>query len=108
MNILFDENHSVFAQQVSTQSLSDCQVNIVPSLAAARTCLASGIFDVMSVDHDLNGGKGVEFVRELRDGGNPVRLIGVSAHDDGNDALRNAGVDAICGRMKFDRIRELI
>jgi len=108
MKILFVENHSVFAQQVSTQFLSDCQVNVVPGLAAARTCLAADIFDVVLVDYDLDDGMGVELVRELRDGGNPVRIIGVSARDEGDDSLRKAGVGAICSKMEFDRIRELI
>jgi DNA-binding response OmpR family regulator len=108
MKILFVENHSVFAQQVTTCFLSDFQVTIVPSLSAARAKLQKGGYELVLVDYDLDDGKGAELVRELRESGKRMRIIGVSARDAGNDELLKAGADAICSKMKFDRIRELI
>ena len=108
LKILFIENHSVFAQQAKIHFLSEHQVTVVPSLMMARSELASSQFDLLLVDYDLDDGKGEEFVRELREAGNKIRIIGVSAREEGNAALRQAGVDAICSKMEFDRIQELI
>jgi DNA-binding response OmpR family regulator len=108
MKILFVENHSVFAQQVITHILSAHQVTVVPSLSEARLSLAAKQFDLLLVDYDLDDGKGEELVRELRTAGNKIRIVGVSAREEGNAALLHAGVDAICSKMEFDRIQELI
>jgi len=77
MKILFVENHSIFASQVATQFLSVHQVTIVPSLSAARDIIKRTNYDLLLVDYDLDDGKGEEFVRELRDAGSAVRIIGV-------------------------------
>jgi len=108
LKILFIENHSVFAQQAKIYFLSEHQVTVVPSLATARSKLATDKFDLMLVDYDLDDGKGEELVRELREAGNKIRIIGVSAREEGNVALLQAGVDAICSKMEFDRIQKLI
>jgi DNA-binding response OmpR family regulator len=108
LRILFIENHSVFAQQAKIHFLSEHEVTVVPSLLGARAELASSRFDLLLVDYDLDDGKGEELVRELREAGNKIRIFGVSAREEGNAALRQAGVDAICGKMEFDRIQELI
>ena len=108
LKILFVENHSVFAQQAKIHFLSEHQVTIVPSLTTARSALANDQFDLVLVDYDLDDGKGEELVREIRETGNQIRLIGVSAREEGNAALLRAGVDAICGKMEFDLIKTLI
>ena len=108
MKILFIENHSIFAKQVTTQFLPTHEVTVVTSLTEARSSLASKRFDLMLVDYDLDDGKGAELVRELRGVGNTIRIIGVSAREEGNVALRQAGVDAICSKMEFNRIQEFI
>jgi DNA-binding response OmpR family regulator len=108
MKILFVENHSIFAQQVTMSFLSAHQVTVVPSLAMARSKLAGDKFDLLLVDYDLDDGKGEELVSELRKSGNKFRTIGVSAREEGNTALLRAGVDAICNKMNFDRIQELL
>ena len=41
VNILYLENHAVFADQVTRQFLSAHHVTVVPSLAAARSLLAN-------------------------------------------------------------------
>ena len=108
MKILFVENHSIFAQQAITHFLSAHQVTVVPSLSMARSSLTANRFDLLLVDYDLDDGKGEELVRELREAGNKIRIVGVSAREEGNAALLHAGVNAICSKMEFNRIQELI
>ena len=108
MKILFVENHSIFAQQAIIHFLSVHQVTVVPNLSMASSSLAANQFDLMLVDYDLDDGKGEELVRELRKAGNKIRIVGVSAREEGNAALLRAGVDAICSKMEFNRIQELI
>jgi DNA-binding response OmpR family regulator len=108
MKILLVENHAVFAQQVATHFLSAHEVTTVPSLSMARSSLAAKQFDVLLVDYDLDDGKGEELVRELRKAGNKIRIIGVSAREEGNVALLQAGVNVICSKMEFNRIQDFI
>src|SRR5262245_34583199 len=107
MKILFVENHSVFAQQVVGCFLSAHDVAVVPSLADARHRLASDQYDVVIVDYDLDDGKGDTLVRELRGAGRKIRILGVSAREEGNEALLRAGADAVCSKMDFNRIQDL-
>jgi len=108
MKILFVENHPVFVQQVTTLFLAKHQVTVVPSLSGARASLAAQKYDLLLVDYDLDDGKGEELVRELRASDSDIRIIGVSARDEGNESLLKAGANAICSKMDFDRIEELI
>ena len=108
MKILFVENHSVFAAQVTMHFLPRHEVTVVPSLAEARSSIASSRYDLLLVDYDLDDGKGEELVRELRNARNTIRIVGVSAREEGNAALRQAGVDAVCNKMEFNRIQEFI
>jgi len=50
MRILYVENHAVFAASVVGQFLSQHNVTVVPSLAAARQALATDNFDLLLVD----------------------------------------------------------
>lgn len=108
VNILYLENHAVFAQQVVQQFLSAHRVTVVPSLLAARSAIASGGFDLVLSDYDLDDGKGEEFVRECRATQPRLPIIAVSSHDEGNAALVAAGASAVCGKMQFDRIQQVI
>ena len=108
MNILYIENHAIFADNVTRQFLSQHTVTIVPSLSAARRALAANIFDLLLVDYDLDDGKGDALVKELRTTDDSIVIIGVSSHEDGNTALRRAGATTICSKMQFDRIQGVI
>lgn len=108
MNILYLENHAVFAQQVTRQFLSAHRVTVVPSLTAARNALAAGSFDLVLSDYDLDDGKGADFVRECRASHPHIPVIAVSSHDEGNAALLAAGACAVCGKMHFDQIQQII
>jgi len=108
MNILHLENHAVFAEQVTCQFLQAHRVTVVPSLAAARSALASGGFDLVFSDFDLDDGKGETFVRECRAAYPCAPIIAVSSHGAGNAALVAAGASEVCGKMEFDRIEQVI
>ena len=108
MKILFVENHSIFADQVIRCFLSAHQGTVVPGLAVARNKLAVETYDVLLVDYDLDDGKGAELVQEVRMNGSAVRIIGVSAREEGNEALTQAGADAVCSKHNFDRIQSFI
>lgn len=108
MNILFLENHAIFAQQVTRQFLSAHRVTVVPSLSAARSAFASGGFDLVFSDYDLDDGKGEEFVRECRTTHPQLPIIAVSSHEMGNAALVRAGASAVCSKMEFHRIQQVI
>jgi CheY-like chemotaxis protein len=108
VNILYLENHAVFAEQVTRQFLATHRVTVVPSITAARSALASGSFDLILSDYDLDEGKGEEFVRECRAGSPRLPIIGVSSHEAGNAALLRAGASAVCSKMEFDRIGQVI
>ena len=108
VNILYLENHAVFAEQVTREFLREHRVTIVPSLAAARTALVMGDFDLVLSDYDLDDGKGEEFVRECRAARLRLPIIAVSSHEAGNAALVAAGASAVCSKMQFDRIRQVI
>ncbi len=58
-------------------------------------------------DYDRDDGKGDEFVRRAR-ATFAGRIVAISSHQRGNDALRAAGADACCSKMDFDRINELL
>ncbi len=108
MKILYVENHAVFAAQVSQQFLSAHMVRVVPTLAAARDALGGDNYDLLITDYDLDDGKGDELVRACRILRPGLKIIAGSAHEAGNSALVKAGASAVCGKMEFDRIAEVI
>src|ERR1051326_8851253 len=108
LNILYLENHAVFAAQVTQQFLSAHDVTVVPSLSMAGKVWDSQPFDLVLVDYDLDDGKGGDFVHVLRAKAPRVPIIGVSSHQEGNDVLLSAGASAICSKMDFDNIGSVI
>jgi DNA-binding NarL/FixJ family response regulator len=107
-NILYLENHAVFAEQVTRKFLSNHKVTVVPSLTAARRALDTTSFDLIFSDYDLDDGKGDEFVRECRIKHPDLHVVAVSSHDAGNSALLQAGATVVCGKMEFDQIERVI
>jgi DNA-binding NarL/FixJ family response regulator len=108
MKILYLENHAIFARQVISQFLKTHAVTVVPTLAAAREGLASETFDLVLSDYDLDDGKGDDFVRECRVTHPDLPIVAVSSHEAGNAALMRAGASAVCSKMEFQRIEEVI
>jgi CheY-like chemotaxis protein len=108
VKILFIENHAIFAKTVINQFLSGHVVTVVPGLAAARTTLESATFDLILIDYDLDDAKGDALISELRSARKTIPILGVSAHEAGNSALLRAGAAAVCSKMHFDRIQDVI
>jgi DNA-binding response OmpR family regulator len=108
MRILWIENHPRFARYAGREFLRDHAVVVVPSLAAARAAMAAESFDVVLIDYDLEDGKGDELVREARQLPHRPALVATSAHEAGNNALMEAGADAVCGKLEFGRIRDVL
>lgn len=108
MQLLWVENHAGFARVAGRQFLAAHEVTVVTSLAAARSALAAGPFDVVLLDYDLDDGKGAEligFIGELP--GAPV-VVAASAHEEGNQALLAAGADAVCAKSRFADIERVL
>lgn len=61
-------------------------------------------FDVVLVDYDLDDGKGDDLVRELMSRVTRPEIIGISARPEGNAALRAAGADAVCSKLRFSEV----
>jgi CheY-like chemotaxis protein len=108
MQVLWVENHAVFARLAGRQFLSGHSITVVPSLAEARQALGGQDFDVVLLDYDLDDGKGVSLVPFVRQRpGRPV-VIAASAHEAGNEALLQAGADAVCAKARFAMIEAVI
>ena len=58
MKILFVENHARFARIVIALFLSEHDVEVQPSVAGALQSLRDKSFDAVSIDYDLDDGKG--------------------------------------------------
>jgi CheY-like chemotaxis protein len=107
-DILYLENHAVFAEQVTQQFLAGHRITVVPSLSAARQALKTSHFDLVFSDYDLDDGKGDEFVRESVISRPNIPIVAVSSHEAGNSALLQAGAAAVCSKMEFNRIGQVI
>ena len=107
MRILLVENHGEFIAVVVPTFLSEHEVTVVSSCAAARAALSAGAYDAVLVDYDLDDGKGVELVRWLSSGG-AAPAIAISSHDAGNEALAAAGAIAVCAKLHFASIGDVL
>lgn len=100
--ILYVEDHQVFAQNVMTMLLSDHDIDWVENIEAAKQAWThnNGGYALVLCDYDLPDGKGTEFVRWLRQQDQHIHIIANSAHDAGNQKLIEAGATTICSKMK--------
>src|SRR5580700_7082828 len=108
MTILWVENHAQFARIATRQFLTAHTITVVPSLATARAALAGNEFSVVMIDYDLEDGKGDELVREVRQLPNCPWVLATSSHDEGNCLLIPAGAHAVCSKMQFSLIAEVL
>jgi catechol 2,3-dioxygenase-like lactoylglutathione lyase family enzyme len=108
LKILFVDNHARFAGITARTFLSAHDVTIVSDMEAARQELATGSFDIMLVDYDLDDGQGADLVLEVAPLANRPAIIATSAHAPGNQALLEAGADAICSKMEFKKIEAVM
>jgi DNA-binding NarL/FixJ family response regulator len=108
MNLLWVENHPQFARIAARQFLAGHDVTVVPSLAEARAALSGRSFDIVLIDFDLDDGKGEALVRELCSAPGRPWVVATSSHEAGNRALVEAGADAVCSKLQFARIGEVL
>lgn len=108
MRILLVENHAVFAETVARMFLAEHEVVTVPSISGARDALRTQAFEAVLVDYDLDDGKGDVLVRDLRGASFKGRIIGISGREAGNEALLAAGAHAVCSKLRFHTIREIL
>lgn len=108
MKILFVENHEAFSKAVTKEFLHEHEVIVVVSNKEAISVFRSDIFDLVLSDYDLDDGKGDQVVSEIREVNSNIPIIAVSSHDEGNNAMLAAGANAICGKMKFRNINQVI
>ncbi len=108
MRILFIENHKYFSTTVTEQFLNDHKVTVTPTMARARNLMRDQRFDLVLVDFDLDDGKGAEIVSEITSSDPRPKIIATSSHEYGNTMILEAGADAVCSKMNFDQIREII
>lgn len=108
MKLLYVEDHPQFSALVTRTFLAAHEVTIAPTLTAARNALATGRFDVVLLDYDLEDGKGTELAEELRHASVRPLMVAASSHAMGNERLLQAGADAVCSKMEFARIEEIL
>jgi DNA-binding response OmpR family regulator len=108
VRILFVENHARFARVVIAEFLSGHEVTVAPTLFLARSAIQSERSDVILLDYDLDDGKGKELVQDILALQPTPKIIGVSAHEQGNAAMLETGVHATCNKMRFNQISNLL
>lgn len=108
MRILYVEDHTTFATNVIKQFLAQHTVSVAASLADARQMLQNQTFDLLLVDYDLPDGKGDALLKDTFNSGQVIKAIAVSSHEEGNAALLKAGALAVCAKMQFDQIQNVI
>ena len=72
-------------------------------MIAAQAAVDADTFDVALVDYDLDEGKGDMFVRWLARRRKP-RVVAISSHALGNDAVLRAGAVVACPKIQFEQI----
>lgn len=108
MKLLYAENHERFAETVVAQFLPEHSVTVCPTVSEAVARLSTDSWDAVLIDYDLDDGKG-DVIAWFASGLRPrPRLIACSSHERGNQAILTAGADAICGKMEFHRINEVL
>ena len=108
MTILYVENHARFAEIAVKTFLTEHTITVVPSLVLARLALAQAPFDLILLDQDLDDGKGTALAAELCRQSERPKILAVSSHDAGNNALLAAGADWVCAKRDFKQITTII
>jgi DNA-binding NarL/FixJ family response regulator len=104
VRLLWVENHDVFARMAGRQFLAAHDLTVVPSIAAAKTALATQPFEAVLLDYDLDDGKGSELMESIRRLPTRIAVIATSSHETGNAALMAAGADIACPKARFSTI----
>lgn len=96
MRILLLEDHPSLAEAIAAHlRLKGYSVDTAENLHAARLALSAGIFDAALFDLSLPDGDGIDLVNALRQGGNRLPILIMTARDQISDRIRGleAGAD---------------
>ena len=93
--LVVDDDRRLRELLSSFLSVNECRVTAVSGAGDARRKMAGVAFDLIVLDVMMPGESGVEFARSLRDGGNAVPILMLSALSDTEDRITGltAGVD---------------
>lgn len=105
--ILWVENDRRFTE-VARHMLADNHVTVVTSVADAGSALAAGVYEIIIVDYDLDDGKGVDVVALINHIEPRPFVVAASSHTRGNDALTAAGANAVCSKLHFHQIMQVL
>ena len=108
MKILFVEDNARFARVAVTSFLAEHEIRIVAEVATALRVLQEESFDALLVDYDLPDGKGASVVKFAASVVPAPFIVAVSSHDVGNAALKEAGANEICSKMRFSSINAIL
>jgi CheY-like chemotaxis protein len=108
MLILYVENHEVFARITASQFLAEHDVTVVATVAEAKTHLQQHSYGLVLVDYDLDDAKGDELVRWIRQRGYRAHIVAVSAKDEANQFMTEAGADAACNKLNFNQLPAIL
>ena len=104
VKILFIEDNAQFVATVREAFLSDVELELAASVAEAKSKLGPN-FDAYLVDYDLPDGKGTAVVEAIRRADPLTPVIAISSHEEGNEALVQAGATESCPKADFSRLR---
>jgi DNA-binding response OmpR family regulator len=108
MRILFVETQETFARVVIGAFLKNHEVAVRTTVSGAREELSSCAYDAALVAFEMEDGNGVELVKYIRQTCGEMLVIGISARDEENDWMREAGADDVCNKMNFDHIEQVL
>lgn len=93
--LIVDDDRRLRELLGSFLSANGCRVSAVSAAAEARLCMQGMAFDLMVLDVMMPGETGVDFAASLRDTGNDVPILMLSARAEIDDRITglSAGVD---------------
>jgi DNA-binding response OmpR family regulator len=104
--LLVDDNESVRMTFAAILDDAGHAVTEADSVAAARTCLASGIFELALLDIHLGDGLGTALIPELR-GAQPKIAIAVLSGGSGGERIDGADLVLAKGADPFQLLEQL-
>jgi DNA-binding NtrC family response regulator len=76
--------------------------------SSARAVLSGVAFDAALLDYDLDDGKGDALLEWLSSRASASAVIAIFSHDAGNEALMKAGAVAVCSKLHFEGIGDVL
>lgn len=106
--LLFADRNAGFVRAVGRTMLGDAELTVVDAGGEALARALDGRFSAVLVDEALADMTGPELVTQLRGAGYAGPIIAISAREDRNQRMLDAGADAACSKMAFREIGEVL